>query len=63
MGTTSISGHSPGSRSGSEHMGGPGSGPQGQHQVDLHVMYSAFKSEYHTPSIGELKTNLGSSVF
>ena len=47
--------HSPGSRGGSDPSGGSSSGPPGGHQVDLHVMYSAFRSQHHTPSVGELK--------
>ncbi len=50
-----MSGHSPGSRAGSDQSGGPPSsnpGPGG-HQVDLHVMYSAFRSQHQTPSVGE----------
>jgi hypothetical protein len=47
--------HSPGSRGGSDPSGGSSSGPPGGHQVDLHVMYSAFRSQHHTPSVGKLK--------
>jgi hypothetical protein len=55
VGKISMSGHSPGSRAGSDQSGGPPSsnpGPGG-HQVDLHVMYSAFRSQHQTPSVGE----------
>ena len=54
-GKIGLSGHSPGSRGGSDQSG---SGPQGGgHPVDLHVMYSAFRSQHHTPSVGKIISN------
>ena len=48
---------SPVPRNGSDSQSGSGAGGGGGHHVDLHVMYSSFRSQHETTSVGKFEVD------